>query len=122
MKRTFKKFWKFFLKWNEFITIPLGILLWIFSTPILRFFDSTAATYDSGIFQIILFTLIQFFIYHGIAWFMIKVTFPSIDKYMDNVFEDLMKGDSMTDYQKVTIIVWILTIYIGAFVFLSRIL
>ena len=81
MKKILKHIWKHVVKWNEYITIPIAILLWYFSPVFLHWIDPTAATYDSGIFQIILlknniFFLLLFIVLLYHKDYGIPMTFP----------------------------------------------
>lgn len=92
----FNRYWpevKSFLKrWNELLTIPLGFLLWFYSPAFLRWLDPTAAMFDAGIFQLILFAIIGALILGGVNWLIIKLNFPGIYHYIDNELEkDLWK-------------------------------
>jgi len=120
----FKKIIKFVTKWSELITIPMALILWYFSDTFLRWIDPTSATYDAGIFQIILFTIIQFFIFSGIIWIYIKITFPNVYKYLDDVLgENLnIKNEKMTQWEKSKVVLWLFTIFFSAMVFLARVL
>ena len=123
-KNIFLRVIKHILDWNEYISIPAGLLLWYFSPMLLHHLDPTAATYDSGIFQIILFTLIQFLIYNGIVWLAIKLNFPGIYKFLSTAVEhkSFDSDKSSTPFQKMVIVMWIFTIYFLGIVLLSRVI
>jgi len=122
-----KSFFAFFAHWSELISMPLGIVLWYFSPQILRMLDPTAATYDSGIYQIIIFTIVQFFIYSGIVWLYMKITFPSVYKYIDSILDNDLndvddKKEKLTKWQKSVFVLWLFSILFGAIILLARIL
>ena len=75
---------KFFKKWNEFLTIPLALLLWWASIPALRWLDPTSAVYDAGVFQTIIFAIIAVLTFNGFAWLLLKINFPIIYKHLDD--------------------------------------
>lgn len=114
-------FFKFLLKWNEFLTIPIAIFLWYLSPFLLRLIDPTSAVYDAGIFQIILFTIIQFLIYHGVAWFIFKISFPKLYNFLDDKLEDYIKSKEIKEYEKIKYVLWIFSVYLLSLVFLSRV-
>lgn len=121
MGKIFNKIVKTMMQWAEFIFLPLGLILWYYSGPLLRMFDPTAATYDSGIFQIILFTIIQFFIFSSVIWIYLKITFPKVYDYM----EDIATGDSlskMTPHEGTKVVLWIITLFMISMVILSRVI
>jgi hypothetical protein len=120
-----KKLQKFIITWNEVLTIPLGLFLFWYSPVILRAIDSTSATYDYGIFQVILFTIIQLLIYHGLSWLMVKITWPGIYKFLDDQIEHLIEEhatitDSAWRKMKVALVVYLS--YFAAFIILSRVI
>lgn len=117
------KIFKFLAKWSELITIPIGFLLWYLSPTFLRWLDPTAATYDAGIFQIILFAIISFFIFAGVIWIYIKVTFPKVYKYLDDVLGSNLsnKNEKMTQWEKSKVVLWLFSLFLLAIVLLARI-
>ena len=118
-----KKVIKFILSWNELITIPLALLLWWASPVLLHWLDPTAGTYDAGIFQIILFTIIQLLLYNGIAFLIIKWTWPGMYNFLDNVIEqETMSNGSLTPYEKSKIALWIFSLYFIGIILLSRVI
>ena len=119
-----KKIGKFIAKWSELVTIPVALILWYFSDTFLRWLDPTAATYDAGIFQIILFTIIQFFIFSGIIWIYLKIAFPKVYKYLDDVLGENLKNqnEKMTQWEKSKVVLWLFSILFFGIVFLARIL
>jgi hypothetical protein len=118
----FKLVFKFLMKWNELITIPLGLIMWKYSGSLLRWLDPTSVEYDAGIFQIILFTIISFFIYTGVVWIYLKITFPKVYKYIDDVLGDNLEEKDLTTYQKSKIVLWLFSLLLITMVILSRIL
>jgi len=120
----FKSIFKFLAKWSELVTIPLALLLWAFSGTFLRWIDPTSATYDAGIFQIILFAIIQFFIFSGVVWIYIKISFPKVYKYLDDVLGSNLEpqNDKMTQWEKSKIVLWLFSLLLLAIVSLARII
>jgi len=123
MLKTIKKIGNFILKWNELITIPIAFLLWYFSGTFLRWLDPTSATYDAGIFQIILFTIIQFFIFSGIIWIYIKITFPKVYKYLDDVLGSNLdpQNQNMSQWEKSKVVLWLFSLFLSTIVLLARV-
>jgi hypothetical protein len=85
---------KFIRKNSEYVTLPMALVLWYFSPELLRLIDPTAATFDSGIFQIILFGIIKFLVIHSVAWFLLKLRFPYLFQYLDSSsgFQSELRG------------------------------
>jgi len=123
MKKILKHIWKHVVKWNEYITIPIAILLWYFSPVFLHWIDPTAATYDSGIFQIILFSTIQLLFYNGIVWLVLKWTWPGIYNFLDTILEEKILGNgSITQWEKCKLVIMIFAIYFIGIILLSRVI
>ena len=121
--KTIKKVKGFLSKWNELILIPLAILLWSFSAPFLRLFDETAAAYDAGIYQIILFAIIQMFVLHSIVRIIMRLQWPSLDNYLANLFnDDFEVHRNLTPYQKICVSLFVFFLLLFALVLLSRVL
>lgn len=118
-----KRLLKWILKWNELITIPIALLLWFFSPVLLHWIDPTAAVYDAGIFQTILFTIIQLLVYNGVIFLLIKLTFPGLYKFLDDAIETEVFNNGHTTYeQKMKIVLWIFSLYMIVIAILSRVI
>lgn len=111
------------LKWNEYISIPLAILIWWISPVFLHWVDPTASLYDAGIFQVIIFTVIQFLIYHGMVWIMIKISWPGMYNFLDETLEGkILNNGSISAWEKCKMVLWIFTLYFAGIIFLSRVI
>jgi hypothetical protein len=62
------RFIRFIKLWPEVWSIPLGLVAWLVSPMILHWIDPTAATFDSGVLQQILFASIGIVVVNGLAW------------------------------------------------------
>jgi hypothetical protein len=110
-----------FKEWREeFFSIPLALIIFFVSPYVLRWIDPTAGTYDSGIFQIILFATISLLIYNGLAWMGVKQVFPEIFFYFQNAFKIDFK--TLEPWQKIKVSLFIWALFLASFVFLSRVL
>lgn len=111
------------LKWNEYISIPLAILIWWISPVFLHWVDPTASLYDAGIFQVIIFTVIQFLIYHGVVWIMIKASWPGMYHFLDDTLEEkILNNGSISAWEKCKMVLWIFSLYFAGIIFLSRVI
>jgi hypothetical protein len=90
---------KFFRKYPEVVSIPLALIAWAVSTDILRWFDNTSGVFDLGIFQIPLFSIIQFFLYISMAWLAMKLMFGTMRNYLQLHFKHDFK--ELTAWQKI---------------------
>jgi hypothetical protein len=123
MKKLSKHLLRHVLKWHEYFTVPIALLLWYVSPSILRWIDPTAATYDAGIFQVILFTTIQFLIYNALAWIAFRLTFPGMYKMLDDEIENkIMNNGAITTFEKIKIVLWVFSLYLICITLLSRVI
>lgn len=83
---------RFISNWNEIITIPLALVLWYLSPTFLRWLDPTAATFDSGVLQNYLLAAIGLLLFNGVAWLIVKLTFPGIYRYLDSHMENAVEN------------------------------
>lgn len=114
---------KHILSFHEYFTIPVAIGIWIVSPYFLQWIDPTAATYDSGVFQVIIFTIIQFLIYNAVAWVVFKLTFPKMYKMLDDEIENkVLNNGSITMFEKIKIVLWVFSLYLICIVLLSRVI
>lgn len=112
---------KGFLKRHpELYTIPFALALWIISPVILRIFDPTAATFDAGIFQIIIFSIISLFVFIAVVWWLMKKVFGTTYKYIRNELKTDFK--QLTPWQKVLISYGIFFLLLFYLVHLSGVL
>ena len=113
--------------WHEFITIPLSFLLWYVSPQLLRKLDPTAATYDAGIFQILIFATISFLFISGVVWMYIKISFPGIYKFFTKLDDELIFDEAvdpkskLTTWQKSLVALSLLFLFFLSMVLLTRV-
>jgi len=112
-----KKIVLFFKKHPEILFLAAAMIVWILSTPVLRFFDETAGVFDAGIFQIPIFAVIEYCIYGSTAWFTLKILFPTIRKYLQNEFKNDFK--ELTKWQKSLLSLCVFFALVAALVFLA---
>ena len=82
-----------FKKYPEVLSVPVALLAWVLSVRFLRLIDHTTAVYDAGVFQVIIFAVIQLFVYVSVAWLTLGLVFGTFRKYliesMKNEFQKL---------------------------------
>lgn len=84
-----KKLFNFIFKeWNEFLSIPLGFLLFFTFPYVLRLFDSTSAAYDGGVLHAYIAAIVGMLLIHGFVWVLLKITFPKLYRFFDTMFEE----------------------------------
>ncbi len=122
---------RFLIQWNEFVSIPLAVLLFWIGGSLIRFIDPTAGLFDAGIFQIIIFAVAAFLFLHGIAWIVLKLTFPKAYLFLDEVFEaeiarpenDPISADwKLSKYQKCVLVLLYFFGCLFAMVLLARVI
>jgi len=106
MKNFLNNLWKKivdFCKKNpiEVFALPLAFIAWRLSTNVLRWLDPTSATYDYGIFQIIIFSIIQFFVFFSVAWVVFKTIFGTFGRFLKYRIKD--EFQSLTGWQKIKV-------------------
>ncbi len=79
---------KYLKRYNELLLLPLALLLWWISPVIIHHFDETAATYDLAVFQKLIYGLITFSFCSFNAWIALRITFPSVFKYLTEDFDN----------------------------------
>jgi len=113
-----KTIFQFFKSHPEFISIPVLILLWIISIPVLRMADPVSATFDAGVFQVPIFTVFQFLLYVATAWYVLKLLFGTFYKYLIS----RMKTDfnDLTKWQKIKLSYSIFFLLLALLAYLAR--
>ncbi|MBL6445717.1 hypothetical protein JMN32_05315 [Fulvivirga sp. 29W222] len=119
-KSFFKDVWNYVKVWRELSSIVVGFILWMKSHILLRWIDPTSATYDAGIFQIILFAVIALFVLHGVVRILMKLIWPTTDNYLDNEFATDFK--TLESWQKLKLTTSIFFAFLFAAVLLARVL
>lgn len=125
-KPYWKKFVKFLSNWNEILTIPIGIALFIIVPMLLRMLDPTSASYDLGVLHSIIFAIAAMLIIHGFAFVLLKISFPSVYKFIDEVFEEHFYQRQINDfnlstYQKCVLSLLLFAIYLFGTILLVRV-
>ena len=105
----------FFKKYHELLTIPVAIILFILSVPVLRWFDPTAAVFDAGVFQIMILSTIQLVIYLAIAWFMLKIVFGHHRKYLQTQMKEDFNNLQPWERQKLSYSIFFLLVALLAY-------
>ena len=92
---------EFFKRFPEIYSVPIALVVWIISIPLLRLFDNTSAVYDAGVFQVIIFSVIQLLVYASIAWLVMGLLFGTYRKYLINELKP--DFNKLSAWQKLTI-------------------
>jgi hypothetical protein len=86
--------WMKFLKlYNEWLTLPLALVIFFVFPEFIRHFDPSAGAYDAGIFHGAIYAIAVFCLFSGFSWLMMWFNFPELKKYLDDKAEtDLIDG------------------------------
>lgn len=108
----------FFKQHHELITLPIALVLWLLSVPVLRTIDPTAAVFDAGIFQIPLFSIIQMLVFLSVAWIILKIVFGQFYRFLRQ--EMKYNFYMLTPWQKLKLSYSIYFLLLAALVMLAR--
>lgn len=102
------------IKWNEFITIPIGLLLTRWSEKIVTYFYPGSVRYDVGFYYDLIYSIGATFIIHGVAYGLFKLNWLFIEKYLDVDLEKDFK--TLNPFQKIVISLWLFCVYLFSFI------
>ena len=91
---------KFIKRYNEWLSIPIAIALFLFAPVIYRLFDPTAGEFDAGYLHALIYAIIAVNVASGISWFLFRLNFPKLYRFWDDGFEDVLLERHATDWQK----------------------
>jgi hypothetical protein len=112
--------WKFLTDWSELLTLPTALVLWGYSDNLLRLLDPTAGTYDAGVFQLILFAILQLLALHGFVRLFMKLQWPTPDIHLDKYFA--VDFESLTPPQRICVSLSVFFGLLFALILLSRVI
>ena len=117
MKKIFNYVKGSFKKYPEILSIPLALVMWVLSVRFLRLIDQTTAVYDAGVFQVIIFAVIQLFVYVSVAWLTLGLVFGTFRRYLiENMKNEFQK---LTSWQKIRLSYSVFFLLLLALVVLS---
>lgn len=93
-----EKFNKFIKNYNEWLSLPIAVVIYFMAPGIYRLFDPSAGQFDAGYLHSLIFAAVAINISSGISWFLLKLNFPKLYKFWDDDFEtSLIDGGSGKD-------------------------
>jgi hypothetical protein len=107
-----------FLK--EHAAILFALVSFFIYPYVIRLFDETAATYDAGVLQIPVVTIIMFTIFQWAVWQVVNNLWPELGKYFKNEFNNDFK--SLEKWQRVKASLFVYFSLFAALVILSRVI
>jgi len=124
MKAILKPILDFFVKKHkrnpQILWIFVMLSVWIFSIPIIEFFDPQSGIFDAGIFQIPVFTIILFVIFLLVAWVSLKLIFGELHRFAKGKIKESFK--SLSAWQQIVIFYSVYFALFFALVLLARVL
>ena len=116
----FKFFFKQIKKYPELVVIPTMLLAWYGSIRLLYYIDGGSGTFDYGVFQIIVFSAIQFSVYLSLAWFLLKIFNGTVRKFIQ--FDFKKKFKELTPWEQIKFSFSVFGFIIFCYVLLARVL
>ncbi|WP_420582082.1 hypothetical protein [Reichenbachiella sp.] len=83
---------KIIKQYNEWLTIPIALVLFFVAPGLYRLIDPTAGAFDAGVFHVNFYAIATLFLYSGVSWFLLKLKFPVLKKFLDDDAEDLLSA------------------------------
>lgn len=72
---------KLLLKHGEYVLMLAAVLLFLVSPYFLRWYDPTAGTFDVGVLQVNITSIISLCIFCSVSWLMLKVIWPDLRNF-----------------------------------------
>ncbi|WP_143007881.1 hypothetical protein [Pedobacter antarcticus] len=73
-----------FLK--EYTALIMAFVVFFTSPWLLRLVDPTAGSYDAGVLQVMIISVVQFAVFQAVTWSVVKNIWPAIGIYMKSLF------------------------------------
>lgn len=89
----------FLKRWPELLGLPLALLIFLLSAPLLRLLDPTAAVYDLGILQKIFLGVITLLALNAAVFMGIKFNFPTVYSYYKRLL--IVEFFQITPWQRI---------------------
>jgi hypothetical protein len=105
-----------FLK--EYTALIVAIATFFISPYVLRWLDPTAAPYDAGVLQIMIYSVVSFAVFQAITWSIVKNIWPVVGTYFKELFNSEFLLLTPWQRQKVSLFVYFSILVL--LVFLSR--
>ena len=112
---------KFLGAWEEIYTLPLSWVLFFFSSYLFWLIDPTAAVFDIGALQLLIFATCGMLWANGITWIFIRRYYPTVYDYIQDVFDEAYNG-KLTTWERVKFFLYYFAINFLGFILLVRVL
>jgi len=101
----------FFSRWKEYMPFVVSLIVWIIMGPIIRLLSPTSGVDDVGLLQALVFGLVLFFAACAFSWFALRIIFPTIGKFVDDLMSDILS------YQKEETRIWVSIVVFAVYFF-----
>ncbi|MDO1449560.1 hypothetical protein Q0590_25005 [Rhodocytophaga aerolata] len=106
------KFNRLLKLFNEWIGLPIALVLYFIGPSFIRLIDPEAGSFDSGQLNIIFFGVIKVLVASSVAWLGYRLNFPKLYGYFIETMEnDFLKSNDTTKYTLLTCAKYSLFIY-----------
>lgn len=105
---------------KEHLAIVAALASFFLYPYAIRLIDPTASTYDAGVLQIIVISIIMLTIFQWATWRVVNGIWPALADYAKTLFNNDFK--QLQPWQKVKIFLLVYFSLLAAFVLLSRVI
>ena len=98
---------------KEHLAIVLAIASFFLYPYVIRLIDPTAATYDAGVLQIIVISIIMLTIFQWATWRIVNGLWPALADYAKHFFNNDFK--SLPSWQKIKVFLFVYFSLLAAF-------
>lgn len=78
---------------KDIVALVIAIVLWTYSSDIIRLFDPTAGADDPGILQALIFKAVILLTVHFFTKMFLRIFWPSVDDYLATMFNFEFRQD-----------------------------
>ena len=112
LKASWSRFKAWLRLWPDSLALPVALIGFLISIPILRWIDPTSGIFDTGIFQIVLVLAVLLTAINALVFLGLEFNFPLI---WDWYKKDILKRDwlSLAPWQRLT---FFFLLYFGLFI------
>lgn len=108
-----------FRRWNEYVPLLAALLVWLCIGPVIRAFDPLAGVDDAGLIQALVFGLVIYFAACVFSWIALRLVFPKIAHFVDNLLEPQFGAANGREFQLWYVLALFGLYFMGAVVVLA---
>lgn len=107
-----------FKSWGEYVLLIVAVVLFLVSPYIFRWYDPTAGSFDIGVLQVNITSIISLCLFSCVSWAMLKILWPDIRCFFEDEFGKNFK--SLTPWQKIATSLFVYFFIVLALVMLNQ--